>query len=265
MTGLGSPPASPPAEPTRRAGPASWILLAVTATPLLRWLAARYAVPVGRAWREACDECGLPLAPAGSSWSALLPPGRCGRCGSRVGAPPYAVEALAVVATVIAIAGAPSLPVAAGALWWSACAVPLLFVDLRVHRLPDVLTYAAAGGVIAWLAVDAAVAGRWDGLLRAAAAAAAYGAIFLLVALLFGRRGIGFGDAKLVVSLAALLGWWGWGAVFAAIFLAFLASGLVGGALLATRRVSRGTHIPMAPFLVAGTLTVLALRAWLPG
>lgn len=234
-------------------------ILALAVTPVQRLLVVRLAVPAGERPATRCGTCGTALSFHRVGHSALLPAGRCGGCGGRLGAPPYLLELLTVVATTVAVLAAPTGPTMAAALWWVACAVPLVFVDVRVHRLPNVLTYPAAAGVLLILLVDSAVTGRWDAALRSAAAAVAFGAIFLLTALLLGNRGLGLGDVKLVVSIAALLGWWGWEVPFTAVFVAFLTAGATGAVLLVTGRIHRHEHIPMAPFLVAGALTALAL------
>jgi leader peptidase (prepilin peptidase)/N-methyltransferase len=264
-------------EPTRvrRPGARSAMLLAVT--PALRWLAVRHAVEPGEPARTSCDGCATPLRPSTPAGRLLLPPGRCGECGARLGAPPYALEAVTLAGVIVAVLAAPSVPIALAAVWWVLCAVPLLFVDLRVHRLPDPLTGAALAGVLLWQTIAAATGGpagaatggpgfaaaggQWPALGRAVLCALAYGAALLVLALILGPRGLGLGDVKLFVSIAALFGWWGWGTVFGVLFLSFLGSGVVAAALLITRRVERGGHIAMGPYLVGAALVMLALLA----
>jgi leader peptidase (prepilin peptidase)/N-methyltransferase len=258
-----TPVPATPASGERPPRPAR-LLFALAGTPVLRWLVARHSVAPGQPPRTGCDRCGAAVSLTGPGWAALLPTGRCGRCRQRVGASPYLLEILAVAAAAAAALSAPSVPVLLAGLWWAGWAAALFFVDLRVHRLPDALTFPAAAGVVALLALDAAVRGSWAGLVRAVVTAIVAGGVFLLVALILGRRGMGVGDAKLILSVAALLGWWGWGAAFLAVLLAFVAAGVVGGVLLATRRASRATHIAMGPFFVAATVGVLALLAVVP-
>ncbi|BBH67104.1 type 4 prepilin-like proteins leader peptide-processing enzyme [Actinoplanes sp. OR16] len=237
----------------------SAMLLAVT--PGLRWLVARLAVEPGEPARTGCDGCGSPLRPESPAWSALWPAGRCGGCGHSLGAPAYLLEILILMGVTIAVLAAPSIPIAIGAAWWVLCAVPLLFIDLRVHRLPDVLTGAALAGVLLMETVAAATGGAWPALGRSVLCALVYGAALLVFALILGPRGLGLGDVKLFVSIAALFGWWGWSTVFGVLFLSFLASGVVAAGLLISRRVRRGSHIAMGPYLVGGSLAMLALLA----
>lgn len=237
------------------------ILLALSVTPLLRWMAVRLAVPAGRTKRRSCECCGVEVSPIGPGWAALLPSGRCGGCWRRVGAPPYLLELCAAAAVTIVVLAAPTISVLLAGLWWVGCAVPLVFIDARVHRLPDVLTLPAAAGVFALLIVDAVASDRWEPLLSATICAAVATAVFVSMGLVLGSRGMGLGDAKLIVSVTALLGWWGWGAAFGAVFLGFLGAGLVGIVALATGRVRREAHVPMGPFFVAGAAIILALKA----
>ncbi|MET9300698.1 A24 family peptidase [Micromonospora aurantiaca] len=162
--------------------------------------------------------------------------------------------------TIVALA-APTIPVLMAGLWWVGCAVPLVFIDAQVHRLPNVLTLPAAAGVFVLLIVDAAVSDRRGPLLSAAICAAVATTVFVSMGLVLGGRGMGLGDTKLILSVTALLGWWGWGAAFGAVLLGFLVAGLVGVVLLATGRARRGAYIPMGPFFIAGALMMLALMA----
>jgi len=226
-------------------------------TPILRRLAVAHAVPPGEPWRSTCPDCGVSVRLDGPP-GALLPMARCGACRSRVGPPPATVELLAVAAIGLGLATLPGAVVPAYA-WWAALAVPLVFVDLAVHRLPDRLTYPAAGGVLLLLGAaavrDGAGLDRWWRALLAALAVAGF---FAATTLLLGRRGFGLGDAKLALSCAALLGWFGWGVVVAGLVAAFVCSALVSLALLAARKVRWSSHLPFGPFLAAGTVIAVA-------
>lgn len=240
------------------------MLLALAVTPLLRWIVVRLAVPAGRNNRRSCEQCGTEVSPTGPNWTALLPSGRCGHCRHRVGARPYLLELCAAVAMAVVVLAAPTIPVLLAGLWWAGCAVPLMFIDAQVHRLPDVITLPAAAGVFALLTVDAFVTDRWEPLLSSAICAAVVTAMFASMGLVLGSRGMGLGDAKMILSVTALLGWWGWAAAFGAVFLGFLGAGLASVVLLATGRVQRGAHIPMGPFFIVGALAMLALTACAP-
>ncbi|MFG1778620.1 prepilin peptidase [Micromonospora sp. NPDC049048] len=234
-------------------------LLALLAlAPALRLAVIRHAVPPGVATRTGCDACGVPIGLA-RPWPALGPAARCGRCGARVGPPPGTVE-LAVAAAVGALALlGPPVTVLVAMAWWWVWAIPLVFVDVAVHRLPDRLTWPAAAGT--WLLLGlAALAGPGPApWLRATAAGLALALFFAATTLLLGRRGFGLGDAKLALGVGVLLGWYGWAAPVAGLLLALLLSGLLGVVLLLARRVGWRSHLPFGPFLVLGTVGALFL------
>ncbi|MFI6758459.1 prepilin peptidase [Micromonospora sp. NPDC050417] len=245
----------------------SRLLAAATVAPLIRWLVAADSVPSGTGRRATCDACGAPFGLDGPL-RTLSPLARCGACRQRIGAPPLTVElALVAVAVVLILADRSALETVAFA-WWALCAVPLLFVDLAVHRLPDRLTYAAAGGTVVLLGLAALVGGTGTAddpapgggaWLRALLAGAAVASLFVASTLLLGRRGFGLGDAKLVLSSAAVLGWLGWPMVAFGLMVAFAAAALTSVVLLATHRVQWSGHLPFGPFLILGSVVALAL------
>jgi leader peptidase (prepilin peptidase)/N-methyltransferase len=167
-----------------------------------------------------------------------------------------AVVLAAALAGVLLLAGL--RPATLGLLGAAAAGVVLAGVDLAVHRLPDRVTYPAAGVVAAALLLDAAVLGTWTALLRAGLAAAAAFALAALAALL-SPRGLGFGDVKLLGLLGLVLGWVGWGALLAGVFLGLLTGAVVSVALLATGRAGWRSAIPFGPPLLVGAVLALAL------
>jgi leader peptidase (prepilin peptidase)/N-methyltransferase len=238
-----------------------WLGAIAPVTPLLRWAVLVHSVPADQPWRRACPHCDTPFRPP-AGLSALLPAGRCGSCGQRIGAPAYLVEVAALAAAalvVVAVAGGGrSVWEAVAFAGWAAAAVVLTFVDLAVHRLPDRFTLPAAAWVLAWLGIDAATTDAGPDWVRAAVAAGACGLGFALVTLAFGARGFGLGDAKMALGAGALLGWLGWSAVVAGLFLSFIGSGLTAAVLLVTRKAGRKDTLPFGPFLAAGTLVTIA-------
>jgi leader peptidase (prepilin peptidase)/N-methyltransferase len=164
----------------------------------------------------------------------------------------------------VALAGALALgglrPATVAFAWAAAAGVVLAAVDLAVHRLPDRVTFPAGAGIAAALLVDAAVLGTWPALLRAVLAA---GAAFGLAALgaLVSPRGLGYGDVKLLGLLGLVLGWVGWGALVAGVFLGLLTGAVVSLVLLATGRAGWRTALPFGPPLLVGAVLALALES----
>ncbi|WP_375426523.1 prepilin peptidase [uncultured Friedmanniella sp.] len=161
--------------------------------------------------------------------------------GALLGTPFYAGVPAAVAVTYVV------------ALVWG---LTLAFIDLEVHRLPDVLTLRAypVGAVL--LALCSLVAGNWTALARAALCAGVAVAVFTLLVLvsgLFYRDGDGFGwgDAKLSGGLAGLLGWFSWSNAFYGLVTGCLVAGVVAVALILNRR-ARTSHVSYGPPLILG-------------
>ncbi|MGC5017304.1 prepilin peptidase [Micromonospora sp. DT47] len=241
--------------PTGTSPSVSRLVRSLTLAPVLRRAVARYAVPPGSSpTRTGCDGCGAPLGPA------LGPAGRCPACQARVGAPPASVELALVAALAVLVLVDATLGERAALAWWLGWAIPLLLVDLAVHRLPDRLTLPAAAGTGVLLGVAALTgpgAGPW---LRAVAAGVGLGLAFAATTLLLGRRGFGLGDAKLALSVGALLGWHGWPVLVAGLMLTFALSAVVSLGLLLARRARWSSHLPFGPFLILGATATLILH-----
>lgn len=228
----------------------------------LRSVVFARAVPPDEPPRRSCPGCGHLVRPParGPLRPVLTPAGRCPGCRERLGPPPLAIE-LAMAAALGALAARihPGLVLAA-ACWLAVCAVPLGWIDVAVHRLPDVLTAAAYAGTAAFLLLAAAASGHWPSLGRAVLGGLLLAACYLVLALI-SPSGMGAGDVKLAASLGTALAWFGWSTLLAGAAAGFLLGGAYGVILLATRRVSRGQLIPFGPFMIAGTFLAIIAGA----
>ena len=72
---------------------------------------------------------------------------------------------------------------------------------------------------------------------------------------------LGLGDVMLAGLLGVALGWFGWRAVLLGSTLAFVGCALAGLVLLATRRASLRSAVPLGPFMVAGAAAVVLAMA----
>lgn len=77
---------------------------------------------------------------------------------------------------------------------------------------------------------------------------------FLFLWLITAKKGIGFGDVKLVFPLGLLMGW---PSMFVGIFLAFVIGAVVGIILLLNKKIAFGRALPFGPFLILGTFLSL--------
>ena len=138
-------------------------------------------------------------------------------------------------------------------------ATPLVIIDIEHHRLPDRLVVLAGMTAAVLLGVAAAVRGDWHALGRAGLAAVIVFALFSAV-VLASPASLGFGDVKLAAVTAGYLGWLSWGQVLYGIFAGFLLGALMALPLLASRRTSPSSTIPLGPALIVGALLVAAMH-----
>ncbi|MGV9268098.1 prepilin peptidase [Kitasatospora sp. NPDC003701] len=226
-----------------------------------------YSVPEG--WRTSCPHCGHLVIQglAGTVRRVLVQP-RCphGPAVSEAGGdnreealrigPPVGLPEAVTGAGAAAVAGAGASGwLLAAQMWLVVVGAALLLVDIAVKRLPDHLTAAAGLGVAVLLFLSAATGGLWDAFGRMVLSAVVVGVVFVVLALL----GMGLGDAKLSPSLAAVLGWHSWSAVFWGI-----GAGLVLGAVHALvvavgSGAGRKAQVALGPALLVGTLAVSSL------
>ena len=231
----------------------------VIAGPRIRASVFSRSTESGQPPRRACPACAEEILPGRWRWRSLLPvTGRCPSCGARIGPYPLLAELAAALALAVVAARATSVWELAALAWLVLLAVPLAFIDVAVRRLPDLLTVAAFTGTVALLGV-AALTGHQPGHLGRAAIGAVALACFYLILSVIRPGGMGLGDAKLAASTGAALGWISWQALLSGTFAVFALAGIYGGALIALHRASRATGLPFGPFILLGTLIVIAL------
>ncbi|WP_018503019.1 prepilin peptidase [Parafrankia discariae] len=148
-------------------------------------------------------------------------------------------------------------------LYLTVVGVVLAAVDLRVHRLPDVIVLPSYPVLVGLLAVPALAEGAPDRWPRALLAGAVAWLLYAGLRLLPGA-GLGRGDVKLAGLLGVATGWLGWSAVAVWLVATTMISGVVVLVLLALRRVSRRDPIAYGPFLLAGALIAVLGAGWEP-
>lgn len=240
-----------------------WVIaaavLGLLSGPRVRAVAFTRSTRAGRPPRTACPRCAARLVPARLAFLSVLPvSGRCPSCRARIGPVFLAVEAATAVCLGLAAASASSAGQLAALAWLGLLGVPLALTDLTVRRLPSPLTSAAAAGVLALLAVTAVMNRQPGPLIRAGIGAAVLGSFYLAVHLIR-PGGLGAGDARLAVSLGAVLAWHGWTALIGGTLAAFMLAAAWGGTLITLRRANRKTAIPFGPCMMVGALAALAV------
>ena len=191
-----------------------------------------------------CPKCETPIKPWHNvpilGW--LLLRGRCAECGEPISPRYPLVEALtaALFALVVIVVG-PEKEVWLG-LALVALLIPLSFIDIDHHILPNKLT-----GLGAVLGLVLVLLVKRDDLVEHLIAAAAAGGFFFVVAIAY-PRGMGMGDVKLVAVMGLFLG----RAVAPAVFI-----GLIVGTIVGLVTVGRGKQFPFGPSLAFGALVGL--------
>lgn len=133
-------------------------------------------------------------------------------------------------------------------------AIALVWIDLDVHRVPDLLLRWWAPAIVALVLIAAVVEGQWAIAGTAVGGAGAMGLLFLALAL---GGSMGLGDVKLAAVTGLVLGALGWGAVVTGVVIAF-AAGAIAGILLLARGASRTTHLAFGPAIIVGAAAAIA-------
>jgi len=129
--------------------------------------------------------------------------------------------------------------------------VPLTLIDIRLHRLPNPLTYSAALSLFAINLGFAVFTGDFGNFIPVLLAGLVPAAALFTIALI-SRGGMGLGDVKLAVVLGWAAGLSSILAVFATFVIAFGIGGVYAIVVLITKKANRKAAIPFGPFLLAG-------------
>ena len=139
-------------------------------------------------------------------------------------------------------------------------AVPLSWIDIREHRLPNRYTYSALLLPVGCLSVVTVWTKQWQDL----AAAISAGVLTFLVGYLLARAGaIGMGDIKLLSSMHAALAWQHLMLPLISLSAGLLIATVYGLAGMVVGKFKPSSLIPLGPFLLIGFLgtSVLPVRA----
>jgi len=216
-------------------------LLGAAAGLLLEPLVVRLAVPSEEG--AASPEERLTAVPLGEAGRARL--------AALIGEGPLWRRLALVVSTTVAFAVAAARyeqPEQAAVISaYAAVLIACAATDLLAFRVPNVITYPAAGGALL------AAALMPHGNPTEALIGGAVGAGLLLVIALISRGGLGLGDVKLAGFAGLALGG---PLILPALMITTLAGGLAA-AYLALRVRRRSHPMPYAPFIAGGALAVL--------
>lgn len=211
---------------------------------------------------SACRSCGTPLRGRDNIpvLSYVLLRGRCHACAARI-SPTYPLLELSTALLFCSawlIGGA--TPEGAALAGIAVLGPPLFLIDLRHHRLPDVLV----GATAAWLLGCAVAQGVIDGSAATPIRAVTAGllcAVTLFALAIITRGGMGMGDVKLAGTLGMATELISWSAVMYGMIVAFLIGGVAAAILLLSGRAPKGTAIAFGPMLLTGAFVTVVLEA----
>ena len=191
--------------------------------------------------------------------SYLLLRGRCKNCSNSISVIYPAIEIsmalLFIIPGIIFTKWEPAI------IWivFSICALPLTFIDVKLHRLPDALTASLfTSGVLA-IAGISIFGHNHTRIIPALIGAFALSGFYLAVGII-SRGGMGMGDVKLAGTIGLLSGYFGLQAVLVSSFAAFLIGALVGIVMMIIGSAGRKTAIPFGPFMILGQyISLLAI------
>ncbi|MBI4139159.1 prepilin peptidase [Candidatus Uhrbacteria bacterium] len=221
--------------------------------------------------RSKCPACDAPIRPRHLvpifSWLALR--GRCADCGAAIHIQYPIVETLCAALVVLAaIRHDPFSGALAPFLFETFLSVSLVVVsvmDARWKELPMEVLGLIAVVAVGWNVADGSAAGTLQATLQSLGLGVAVGAGFFGIQWALSRgKWIGSGDVWFGAMIGTVLGW---PRTAFAIYLAYLIGGTCVGVLYLCRAVKRGMHVPFAPALSLGLLSVRwfepVLKLWI--
>ncbi len=223
---------------------------------VLRWTHIRSIFST----RSRCDSCHHTLAPLDlvPIFSYLFLHGKCRYCRKKISAVNVVYELSSGFVFVLIGLFYPTQPLTGFVLvlCMSVVLLCLFFIDYLYGILPDVLL------LILFVFVTLYVMPLgWETLISQLLMGAGIFVVFLVVYLLTGGRGIGFGDVKFSLIIGYLLGF---PSSLLAIYLAFVVGAIVSIALIALgKKKFRGGTIAFGPFLVIGVFVVLLFSEYI--
>jgi len=181
--------------------------------------------------------------------SYLMLGGRCSLCQTRISLryPVVELSSGILAGLIVWNFGIGWTSLALLLLSWSL--LTLALIDFDHQLLPDDITQPLlwTGLLVNWLDLGLGVTIE-EAVIGAVAGYLSLWSFYQLFKLLTGKKGMGFGDFKLLAALGA---WMGWQSLLTIIILASLAGSVVGIATLMLSGRDRSVPIPFGPFLAA--------------
>lgn len=203
--------------------------------------------------RSFCPECKAQISALSNIplISFIIQKGKCRQCHKKISLQYPLVELLSLVLALACAFSFGFTPKGAAALVFVWMLIPLFFIDLKHHLLPDELTIG-----LLWIGLLVNTQAYFCTLQEAViGAGVGYLVLWVLVKafyLITGRIGMGHGDFKLFAALGAWVGW----LMLPLMLLCASVLGIIIGVLyLHATNQSKNTPIPFGPYLCAAGVT----------
>ena len=145
---------------------------------------------------------------------------------------------------------------------WATLGTLLAVIDLRTHRLPNLIVFSVYPCVCIALWSAGLSMGQWrwgQACIGAGIWLATFGAIWFVTA----GKAMGFGDVKLAPVLGLSLGWCGWEIAVVGLVCAWLLGGIFAAGLILFGRAQRSSVIAFGPFLIGAFWVSLGIGPWM--
>ena len=143
-----------------------------------------------------------------------------------------------------------------------ATSLPAIAADIGTSPIALKLAFTTYLVALAGFTLTAAVEDSWSALVRALIGGLALALVYALLAALF-PRGMGWGDAKLALSLGSAMSWVGWGPLIVGGFGAFVLGAVFGVAAIVAGRAGRKSALPFGPFMIVAALLAIGWGQWI--
>ncbi len=202
-----------------------------------------------------CPQCSSPL-----NWYENIPilsyiflRGRCGHCNTSISLQYPLVELLMAIVTVALVQRFELSFATAGYFVLSAALLVIIFIDIRLQIIPDVISL--PGIVLGFLFSLVSDTVTWQSsLIGILAGGGVLYAVALFYTILRKIDGMGGGDIKLLAMIGA---WLGWQALPFVILMSSTTGSIVGIVAMCRQKKGGQTRIPFGPFLSLAALTYI--------
>ncbi|NBX70884.1 MAG: hypothetical protein EBQ98_03145 [Actinobacteria bacterium] len=141
--------------------------------------------------------------------------------------------------------------------------ITAVLVDIREHRLPNILTIRLTVVLLGVLAITSLRSGAWSGWLPMVTCTSYICGTFLLL-FAVSKNGLGFGDVKFALPCGLMVGWYAPSQWLWCLWISFGLAAMTAVAMWVMGKASRTSAIAFGPFMYFSAILV-AMKAVMSG